>query len=49
MNRDENEGLKNIWVLFVIENVERNICDQKLIEFALYKEFGIFSMRLSFS
>ena len=33
------------WVLFIIEDDERNVCDQKLLEFLLQRDHGIFSMR----
>ena len=35
------------WVLFVIDEHERNICDQKWIETAAYERYGIRSMRLT--
>lgn len=34
-------------MLFVCEDDERNICDQKVIEVRLQKQFGIHSMRLN--
>lgn len=37
------------WVLFVVEEVERNVIDQKIIEVELQRVHGIKSMRLSFS
>lgn len=37
--------LQDIWVLFVCEDDERNLCDQKAIEHDLMKNLGIKSMR----
>jgi hypothetical protein len=37
------------WVLFVVESVERNVIDQKIIESELQRVHGIKSMRLSFA
>ena len=36
---------RDIWVLFVCEDDERNLCDQKAIENDLLTKFGIKSMR----
>lgn len=36
------------WVLFVIEDCERNVIDQKLIETALQAKYGVKSMRHTF-
>ena len=33
------------WVLFVGEDDERNMCDQKVIEVRLQQKYGIHSMR----
>lgn len=35
------------WVLFVIDENERNICDQKWIEIESYEKFRVRSMRLT--
>jgi hypothetical protein len=37
------------WVLFVVEDSERNVIDQKFIETELQTNFGIKSMRLTFA
>ena len=38
----------NTWVLFVIENIEKNVGDQKLVESSLYFDHGkIKSKRLT--
>lgn len=37
------------WVLFVVEDSERNVIDQKFIETELQTKYGIKSMRLTFS
>lgn len=39
----------DLWVLFVIDEGERNICDQKWIEVELFEKYGIKSMRLTLS
>ena len=36
------------WVLFVIDESERNICDQKLIEIQAFEKHGVRSLRLTF-
>ena len=36
------------WVLFVVESIERNVIDQKVIETELQRVHGVKSMRLSF-
>ena len=33
------------WVLFVCDDDERNMCDQKVIEVKLQQKYGIHSMR----
>ncbi|TNV79883.1 hypothetical protein FGO68_gene7423 [Halteria grandinella] len=40
---------KDLCVLFVIDEGERNICDQKLIEVELFERFGICSLRMTFA
>ena len=37
--------MKDIWVLFVCEDDERNLCDQKAVEYDLMANLGIKSMR----
>ena len=37
------------WVLFVVEDAERNVLDQKLIEASLQFEHGIKSIRATFA
>jgi len=37
------------WVLFVVEEKERNVIDQKIIETELQFKFGIKSMRMTFA
>jgi hypothetical protein len=37
------------WVLFVIEEVERNLTDQKILEVELWRVHGVKSMRFSFA
>jgi hypothetical protein len=37
------------WVLFVVEDKERNVVDQKIIETELQKHTGIKSMRMTFA
>ena len=39
------DGIKDIWVLFVCEDDERNLCDQKAVEYDLMANLGIKSMR----
>ena len=39
------ESAKDIWVLFVCEDDERNLCDQKAIEVELMNKHNIRSMR----
>jgi len=44
--KDSNQGgAAAPWVLFVCEDDERNICDQKMIEVQLQRKHGISSMR----
>ncbi|CDW80919.1 glutathione synthetase [Stylonychia lemnae] len=45
----EDRKLESHWVLFVIDKEERNICDQKWIEYQLYHDHGIKSMRMTFT
>ena len=35
----------DVWVLFVCEDDERNVCDQKVIEVELQNKYNIRSMR----
>jgi hypothetical protein len=42
-------SLNEIWVLFVIEADERNIGDQKSLEYDLYNDHGIKTLRATFS
>ena len=37
----------DFWVLFVIDEAERNICDQKWIEIETFEKFNIRSLRLT--
>jgi len=48
---DKYETMKetDVRVLFVIEDEERNICDQKWIEHQIYQAHKIKSMRMTFS
>ena len=39
----------NPWVLFICEDDERNLCDQKIIEVRLQQKFKVFSMRKTFA
>ena len=36
--RYEKITIKDIWVLFVIDEEERNVCDQKWIEIEIYEK-----------
>ena len=45
MTDDGPETAEKPWVLFVCEDDERNICDQKVIEVQLQHRYGISSMR----
>lgn len=40
---------EDAWVLFVVEDVERNVVDQKLIETELLLKTGIKSIRMTFT
>lgn len=42
-------GLKpdSFWVLFVIDEGERNVCDQKWIENHLFDTYGVRSLRIT--
>lgn len=37
------------WILFVISDDERNVIDQKIIEYELQVKFGVKTMRCTFS
>ena len=39
------EAAKDVWVLFVCEDDERNLCDQKVIEVELMIKHNVRSMR----
>jgi hypothetical protein len=43
------KSVMELWVLFVIDEGERNICDQKLIEVDLFEKHGICSLRVTFA
>lgn len=43
----EHEGKP--WVLFIIEDIERNTVDQKIIEAQLSFKHGIYAMRATFA
>ena len=45
MTEDSSDTGEKPWVLFVCEDNERNICDQKVIEVQLQHRYGISSMR----
>lgn len=45
---DASVGVKP-WVLFVVEDSERNVLDQKVIETELQAQYGICSMRCTFN
>jgi glutathione synthase len=38
---------QSLWVLFVVDEGERNICDQKWIEVKLFEKYKIRSLRLT--
>lgn len=40
---------ENFWVLFVVDEGERNVCDQKWIEYELFNSYKIPSMRMTLS
>lgn len=44
-----NHDSQDPWVIFVVEDAERNVVDQKLIEVHLQKTAGIKSMRMTFN
>ena len=44
----DSYGQRDPWILFVCEDDERNLCDQKLIEMQLQRDCGIFSIRKTF-
>ena len=46
LSRGPHEEALDLWVLFVIEDNETNVGDQKMIELALFKQ-GITSIRLT--
>ena len=46
LSRGPTQANADLWVLFVIEDIETNVGDQKLIELALYKQ-DINSLRLT--
>ncbi len=41
-----NGETQDVWVLFVIDEGERNICDQKLIEVEAFQSYGFRSLRM---
>ena len=42
------QGARDPWVLFLIDDSERNVIDQKVIESQLFATYGIKSMRHTF-
>jgi glutathione synthase len=41
------ESTQSLWILFVVDEGERNICDQKWIEVKLFEKYKIRSLRLT--
>lgn len=51
MAGDRYESMKasDFWVLFVVDEGERNVCDQKWIEVTLFETYKVRSLRMTLS